>query len=67
MDRITNNVLPGTSEQVITAKKMILEYIRQLREAKYYSDRAVRKFAAEQYPWVNKENIQKCINLGKSL
>ena len=68
----TWSVLPSSfsgavQEQVINTRKMIFEYIRQLKEAGYYSNGAVQKFSKEQYPWVNKDNIQKFIALGKSL
>lgn len=52
---------------VINARKMIFEYIRQLKEAKFYSNNAVHKFAKEEYPWVSKDNVLKCISLGQYL
>jgi hypothetical protein len=64
---LPEDVSVDTKETVINARKMIFEYIRQLKEAKFYSNSAVHKFAKEQYSWVNKENIQKFIELGKFL
>jgi len=52
---------------IVTARKMVFEYIRQLKEAGFYSNSAVQKFVKEQYSWVNKENALKFINLGHHL
>ncbi|GEM_PF-3392410 len=64
--------LPGgvpeeIADQVIIARKMLFEYIRQLKEVGVYSNGAVHKFAKEQYPWVNKDNVNLAIQLGQYL
>ncbi len=68
----TWHVLPDgisveAEDNVITARKMLFEYIRQLKEANVYSNGAVHKFAKDQYSWVSKDNVAKCIELGKFL
>jgi hypothetical protein len=52
---------------IINTRKIVFEYIRQLREAHVYSNGAVKKFIKEDYPWMNKETIQKVIKLGQLL
>lgn len=52
---------------IINTRKILFEYIRQLREAKVYSNGSVKKFVKDDYPWMNKENIQQVINLGQLL
>ncbi len=52
---------------VIDARKRVFEYIRQLKEAGYYANRAVEKYVFEVYPWMNKQNIKKFISLGQLL
>lgn len=64
---LPENVPSEKQQEVIAARKIIFEYIRQLKEAKFYSDGAVRKFSGDEYPWVNKQNLQKILNLGKML
>jgi len=64
---LPEDVSVDTKETVINARKMIFEYIRQLKEAGYYSNGAVHKFAKDEYPWVDKENVLKFIELGKLL
>lgn len=61
------NVNPGMADEVITGRKLMFEYIRQLKENRVYADRAVHTFAKERFPWMNQENIQMCIHLGQYL
>lgn len=54
-----------TKEKVISVRKLVFEYIRQLKEAGFYSNGAVQKFVKDEYSWVNKENTKMLINLGQ--
>jgi len=58
---------PLYTEKVIGARKLVFEYIRQLKEAKVYSNGAVKKFSKEEFSWVSKENVKKFIELGQFL
>lgn len=64
---LPEHVPTETQNLVIEVRKKVFEYIRQLKEASVYSIGAVRKFAKELYPWINKENISKMIQLGQRL
>lgn len=61
------HVLLETQNLVIEVRKRVFEYIKQLKEASVYSNGAVSKFAKEVYPWINKGNILKMIQLGQNL
>jgi len=72
MDQDTNtwkelpdDVSDTIKEQVITPRKIVFEYIRQLKEAGFYSNGAVQKFIKENYDWINKDNALKFMELGK--
>lgn len=60
-DELTDEI----KDQIIAVRKLSLEYIRQLKEAKVYSNNAVSKFIKEEYSWVSKENIMLIIQLGQ--
>jgi len=62
---LSESVSENTKQQVIGARKIVVEYIKQLKEAGFYSNGAVQKFVKEQYPWINKSNFIKLIELGK--
>jgi hypothetical protein len=64
---LPDQVPTETQNLVVEVRKKATEYIRQLKEASVYSNGAVSKFVKELYPWVNKENIAKLINLGQFL
>lgn len=66
-EELPANVDDELRTQTINTRKLIFEYIRQLKEATVYSNGAVKSFAKEQYPWMNKENVLLCIELGKNL
>lgn len=61
------NVSPEMANEVITARKLMFEYIRQLKENMVYANRAVHTFASERFPWMNNENVKICIELGQYL
>ena len=64
---LPEEVLEHVKTEVIAARKIVFEYIRQLKEAGYYSNGAVQKFIKEQYSWIDKSNSLRIIELGKSI
>lgn len=66
-DELPPDTPAEVADQVIAARKLIFEYIRQLKEAGVYGNGAVHKFAKEQFPWVDKQNVTTCIKLGQLL
>lgn len=64
---LPEDIATEKKDQVIEARKIIFEYIRQLKAAGVYGNGAVQKFAKESYSWVNKSNIQTFIQLGSYL
>jgi hypothetical protein len=61
------NVHPDMATEVITARKLMFEYIRQLKQNMVYANRTVHKFESERFPWMNKDNIKTCIDLEQYL
>ena len=62
---LPENTSEDIKQQVIAVRKIVFEYIRQLKEAGFYSNGAVQKFAKKQSSWINKTNVLKLIDLGK--
>lgn len=66
-EELPSDVPQDTKDYVIGARKIVFEYIRQLREHQVYSHGATKKFALEQYPWINKQNLEIYFELGQLL
>lgn len=66
-DELPTDISAEINDEVIAARKLVFEYIRQLKENRVYADRAVYSFAGERFPWINKDNIKMCIQLGQYL
>jgi DNA phosphorothioation-dependent restriction protein DptG len=62
---LPSDVPEDVAKKVIEVRKMVFEYIRQLKENRVYGNKAVYDFAKESYPWVSKANINKCIHWGQ--
>lgn len=64
LNDLPDSVNVETKQLVHNIKFYAFEYVKQLKEAFVFSKGSVKKFILNDYSWVNKQNVERLIQIG---